>query len=460
METNQNIEQITAAKIEAIRRQSAYNLPDRPSERGMKPADIKAAFWKPFINTTDSLLAEVSRIIEEANAVINNIRSNASQIDIAKINYTDIINALDSSDTQKPLSAAQGKALKDIHNKHLADKDNPHAVTKTHVGLGNVDNTADTNKPISTAQQEALDKKVNYTDIVDNLSSADSEKPLSAAQGKLLREGLDSTNETLSASVRNVEYDSVAAKISFKDNAGNVVREIDLPLESMVTGIEDEYTDEGKYRVRFVLRNPDGGEPTYTDWIELDDMIKGFVKIGDIIDSLDSSDTQKPLSAAQGKALKDAQDKHLADKENPHAVTKTQVGLGNVDNTADLDKPISTAQATKFAELLKLINDLKESGLSVTIVDDLKTDNPSLPLSARQGMLLEQKKLNVADLNVTEAEVDEEGVLYFNDTHGEGVTKAQFNAELSALNDMLASIDAEISETEETLSLINDGGLE
>ena len=34
---------------------------------------------------------------------------------------------------------------------------------------------------------------------------------------------------------------------------------------------------------------------------------------------------------------------HTSDHTNPHAVTATQVGLGNVNNTADLDKPISTA---------------------------------------------------------------------------------------------------------------------
>lgn len=34
---------------------------------------------------------------------------------------------------------------------------------------------------------------------------------------------------------------------------------------------------------------------------------------------------------------------HIADESNPHKVTKAQVGLGNVDNTADLDKPVSTA---------------------------------------------------------------------------------------------------------------------
>lgn len=34
---------------------------------------------------------------------------------------------------------------------------------------------------------------------------------------------------------------------------------------------------------------------------------------------------------------------HIADTNNPHQVTKEQVGLGNVDNTSDADKPISLA---------------------------------------------------------------------------------------------------------------------
>ena len=43
------------------------------------------------------------------------------------------------------------------------------------------------------------------------------------------------------------------------------------------------------------------------------------------------------------KGIKDELDSHIADKANPHQVTKTQVGLGNVDNTADIDKPVSNA---------------------------------------------------------------------------------------------------------------------
>ena len=42
---------------------------------------------------------------------------------------------------------------------HIASTSNPHSVTKSQVGLANVDNTSDANKPISAATQTALDGK-------------------------------------------------------------------------------------------------------------------------------------------------------------------------------------------------------------------------------------------------------------------------------------------------------------
>lgn len=44
---------------------------------------------------------------------------------------------------------------------HDHDGSNSKAITKTTIGLGNVDNTSDLNKPVSTAQQTALDLKAN-----------------------------------------------------------------------------------------------------------------------------------------------------------------------------------------------------------------------------------------------------------------------------------------------------------
>lgn len=44
------------------------------------------------------------------------------------------------------------------------------------------------------------------------------------------------------------------------------------------------------------------------------------------------------------QTVSDGLDTHTASQANPHAVTKAQVGLGSVDNTADMDKPIPAAQ--------------------------------------------------------------------------------------------------------------------
>lgn len=53
---------------------------------------------------------------------------------------------------------------------------------------------------------------------------------------------------------------------------------------------------------------------------------------------------------------------HEADHSNPHAVTKAQVGLGNVDNTSDMNKPVSSAMQTA---LDGKIEDVRADGQSV-----------------------------------------------------------------------------------------------
>lgn len=57
------------------------------------------------------------------------------------------------------------------------------------------------------------------------------------------------------------------------------------------------------------------------------------------------ADTGSDVTALETKV-----NNHIANKSNPHTVTKTQVELGNVNNTSDADKPVSTAQATAIAD--------------------------------------------------------------------------------------------------------------
>ena len=69
------------------------------------------------------------------------------------------------------------------------------------------------------------------------------------------------------------------------------------------------------------------------------------IRLGDIVWYVVDKENlaNKNYVDTSSKGVKDSLDVHIADKANPHQVTKAQVGLGNVDNTADVDKPVSNA---------------------------------------------------------------------------------------------------------------------
>lgn len=96
----------------------------------------------------------------------------------------------------------------------------------------------------------------------------------------------------------------------------------------------------------------------------------------DLIASNPTSAT--PLPSYTDQASHDA---HLADTANPHAVTKAQIGLSNVDNTSDDDKPVSTAQAA--ADNLRL--------LKTDVINTLTETAAGKALDARQGKTLDDK---------------------------------------------------------------------
>ena len=61
------IKKVSNATKEALKRKSAYALPNRPSEQGMKPEDIKKAFWQPIVDANNSLVTELDRVVDETN---------------------------------------------------------------------------------------------------------------------------------------------------------------------------------------------------------------------------------------------------------------------------------------------------------------------------------------------------------------------------------------------------------
>jgi hypothetical protein len=75
----------------------------------------------------------------------------------------------------------------------------------------------------------------------------------------------------------------------------------------------------------------------------------------------DQSDLQAALDEkADGADLTS----HMEDKENPHEVTKEQVGLGNVDNTSDANKPVSVAQLAALDLKISLSEKAANNGVA------------------------------------------------------------------------------------------------
>ena len=96
------------------------------------------------------------------------------------------------------------------------------------------------------------------------------------------------------------------------------LRIVDAPLLSTVKGTE---------------KLPTGGEGNFSVSVN---QVADFAKLKWVLA------TEGYVDNAVGNVQADL-NLHKNNESNPHNVTKTQVGLGNVDNTADLDKPVSNA---------------------------------------------------------------------------------------------------------------------
>lgn len=93
-----------------------------------------------------AMLASDDTTLDEFQELVSFIKANREDLDaLAIANIAGLQDALDAKTTE--LLA------------HTNNTSNPHAVTKTQIGLSNVDNTSDLLKPISTAAQAALDLK-------------------------------------------------------------------------------------------------------------------------------------------------------------------------------------------------------------------------------------------------------------------------------------------------------------
>ena len=142
-----------------------YILSDTPSSYPV------AIVWRVIISDSDIDYNNDQIIIEDierpgGGGSVSSVFSRSGAITAATNDYTwaqinkatsDIADITTKSHTSLSDIGTNSHAQIDSH---IANTSNPHSVTKTQVGLSNVDNTSDANKPVSTATQTALDNKM------------------------------------------------------------------------------------------------------------------------------------------------------------------------------------------------------------------------------------------------------------------------------------------------------------
>jgi hypothetical protein len=240
---------------------------------------------------------------------------------------------------------------------HTSDTSNPHSVTKTQVGLGNVDNTSDAGKPVSTATQTALDLKAplaspTFTGTVSGITksmvglgnvdnTADTAKPVSTAQQTALdlKANLASpaltgtptaptaattTNTTQVATTAFVQQELTAETINFDATYFGGDGESGTPFYPLMDSTPTDgsvlpVTSNGVFDAIAAIGGGDWGDIGGT--------------LSDQTDLQTALDAKAPLASPTFTGT-------------VAGITKSMVGLGNVDNTADTAKPVSTAQQT------------------------------------------------------------------------------------------------------------------
>lgn len=135
--------------------------------------------------------------------------------------------------------------------------------------------------------------------------------------------------------------------------------------------------------------------------VKLDNEIEERKHFDELLDEALGEEIQNREAAITNlfNELKTDINNHVNDKENPHQITKAQIGLGNVDNTSDLGKPVSIATQKAIDEISVLLSN--EETRATSKENELESAITSEVLRATQAEeLLSDTKLDkISDVN-------------------------------------------------------------
>lgn len=278
---------------------------------------------------------------------------------------------VDSNTSSLIIGEIAGTAFEGSRGKHLED-----VVSSMPRNLISNISIANRNKRniIIRCNYSSLDDQGHYIDQPEGMLI-----PLTNATtqeaGLMEAESVIKLNQTLPKAIE----DEQEARIAKDNEHDKLINSLPQEIMTVINGVTQNTNNLGLKYFRWVKNTEEGsysrgtdvnvtipaatkttaGVMTAADKTNLDNTVQGLANeitnrtnainalrtelktyVGDLI-----ADTGSDVTALETKV-----NNHIANKSNPHTVTKTQVGLGNVNNTSDADKPVSTAQATAIAD--------------------------------------------------------------------------------------------------------------
>jgi hypothetical protein len=229
---------------------------------------------------------------------------------------------------------------------------------KTSLALNNVDNTSDANKPVSSAQQTALDAKqatlVSGTNIktingATVLGSGNISISSAVAWGGVTGTLSDQTDLQTALDLKVDENAAITGATKTKityDAKGLVTAGADLAAGDLPTGIDAAKISTG------LISNAE------------------FDYLNGLTDNIQTQFTGKQDTLVSATNIKTIEGQSLLGSGNID-LAKGDVGLGNVDNTSDANKPVSTATQTALdAKTNKLIVTNRQTASYTLVLGD------------------------------------------------------------------------------------------
>ena len=302
-------------------------------------------------------------ILKDISKISSTDYSGWKRVDVGAQTVTEIINNLTSTSTSAALSANMGKHLQDT--------------------------------------------KLNKSDVINNLTTTDSSKALSASQGKVLNDKILAIGNAYRVKGSKTNLSEVLSITNAKvGDVWNITTEFTLhgkPFPAStnlvcITDTSESDHDEDNW-------DPLGGTVDLTPYATKSEVSNTYATKSEVAETYATKEEVEENEKVTAESLVDLNSKlednetkidtHISNKSNPHSVTKAQIGLGNVDNTSDANKPISNATKTELDKKIQTVSitgsgnaitNATISGTTLTLSKEATYNNYTLPKSTTTAL--------------------------------------------------------------------------